>query len=83
AGVQASVRAASPEEGARRRRLAALAVVKYLTRYALLAVGAYVILTRFHVHPAGLLAGALSPFLGALGQVARMSRGRPRANRPR
>lgn len=57
-------------------------VVKYLTRYALLAVAAYGILTCFHLHPAGVLAGALSPFAGALGQLVRMSRARSRADRP-
>ena len=64
--------------GARGRRPAlrqrALAGVKFFTRYALLAVGAYVMLTRFRLHPVGLLAGATSPFVAALAQVVRMSR---------
>ena len=69
--------------GSPRRRLRVVfAVVKYLTRYALLAVAAYGILTCFHLHPAGVLAGALSPFLGALGLLVRMARARPRADRP-
>jgi hypothetical protein len=51
-----------------------LTVVKYFTRYALLAVGAYVMLTCFHLHPAGLLLGALTPFLAALGQLVHASR---------
>lgn len=50
--------------------------VKFFTRYALLAVGAYVMLTRFRLHPVGLLVGALTPFLAAVVQVARMSRAR-------
>jgi hypothetical protein len=66
----------------RRRLRTALAIVKYLTRYALLAVAAYGILACFHLHPAGVLAGALSPFLGAMGQLVRMSRARSRADRP-
>ncbi len=69
-------------ERPRRRLRAVLALVKYLTRYALLAVAAYGILTCFRLHPAGVLAGALSPFLGALGQLVRMSRARIRADRP-
>jgi hypothetical protein len=48
--------------------------VKFLARYALLVVGAYVMLTCFRVHPVGLLAGALTPFLAALVQVVRSSR---------
>ena len=76
-------RALAEAEGTRRRRARlALAVVKYLTRYALLAVVAYGILTCFHLHPAGVLAGALSPVLGAVGQLVRMSRARSRADRP-
>jgi len=81
--VGGAARALAGSSGAPRRRLGAvLAVVKYLTRYALLAVAAYGILTCFDLHPAGVLAGALSPFVGALGQLVRMSRGRTRADRP-
>ena len=82
-GIDALVRAARQVPGgadsappARRPSLlrAALTVVKFFTRYALLAVGAYVMLTCFHLHPAGLLVGALSPFVAALGQLVRMYR---------
>jgi hypothetical protein len=52
--------------------------VKFFTRYALLAVAAYVMLTRLRLHPVAVLAGATSPFLAALMQVVRM----PRASRP-
>jgi hypothetical protein len=48
--------------------------VKFFTRYALLAVGAYVMLACFRVHPVGLLAGATTPFVAALAQVVRSSR---------
>jgi hypothetical protein len=48
--------------------------VTFLTRYALLAVGAYVMLMRFRVHPVGVLAGATTPFVAALVQVVRWSR---------
>lgn len=48
--------------------------VKFFTRYALLAVGAYVMLTCFRVHPVGLLAGATTPFVAALVQAVRSSR---------
>ena len=52
-----------------------LLAVRFLGRYALLAVGAYVMLTCFRVHPAGLVAGATAPFLAAVAQVVRASRG--------
>lgn len=48
--------------------------VKFFTRYALLAVAAYVMLTCLRLHPVGLLAGATAPFVAALMQVVRMSR---------
>jgi hypothetical protein len=51
-----------------------LGAMKFFTRYALLAVGAYVMLSCFRLHPIGLLAGAVSPFLAALAQVVRLSR---------
>ena len=54
----------------------AFLTVKFFTRYALLAVAAYVMLTCFRLHPVGVLAGATSPFLAALLQVVRMSRAR-------
>lgn len=60
---------------------AIVTVVKYFTRFALLAVGAYVMLTCFHLHPAGLLVGALTPFVAALGQLVRMSRAPSGGNR--
>lgn len=56
----------------------ALLAVKFFTRYALLAVAAYVMLTCFRLHPAGVLAGATSPFLAAVMQVGRLSRARRR-----
>jgi hypothetical protein len=51
-----------------------LLAVKFSLRYALLAVGAYVMLACFRVHPVGLLAGATTPFVAALVQVARAAR---------
>ncbi len=48
--------------------------LKFFGRYALLAVGAYVMLACFRVHPVGLLAGATAPFMAAAVQVMRSSR---------
>lgn len=53
-------------------------VVKFFTRYALLAVAAYVMLTCFRLHPLGLVAGALAPFLAGVVQIGRLSRARAR-----
>jgi len=55
------------------RRRVGLAV-KFFTRYALLAVGAYVMLTCFRLHPVGLLAGAMTPFVAAAVLAVRSSR---------
>jgi len=41
-------------EGTGRRR----ALVKFFTRHAILAVGAYVMLARLRLHPVGVIAGA-------------------------
>jgi hypothetical protein len=49
-------------------------VVKFLGRYALLALGAYVMLTSLRMHPVGLLLGASAPVLSAVIELVRMSR---------
>jgi ATP synthase I chain len=67
--------------GGEPRRRIGLAV-KFFTRYALLAVGAYVMLTCFRVHPIGLLAGATTPFVAALVQLVRSSRATSRRKHP-
>jgi hypothetical protein len=54
------------------RRVAAL--VKFLTRYAILAIAAYVMLARLRLHPIGLLVGASSLVLAAAAATARSSR---------
>jgi hypothetical protein len=56
--------------------------VKFFTRYALLAVGAYVMLACLRVHPVGLLAGATTPFVAAVVQVVRSSRAPSRREHP-
>jgi hypothetical protein len=63
----------TPPRALSRGRLVSQAV-KFFTRYALLAIGAYVMLTRFRLHPAGLLVGATSPFIAAVVLAARMAR---------
>jgi hypothetical protein len=56
--------------------------VKFFTRYALLAVGAYVMLACLRVHPVGLFAGATTPFLAAVVQATRASRAPSRRDHP-
>ena len=56
--------------------------VKFFTRYALLAVGAYVMLTWLRVHPVGLLIGATTPFVAAVMQAVRSSRATSRREHP-
>jgi hypothetical protein len=56
--------------------------VKFFGRYALLAVGAYVMLACFRVHPVGLLAGATAPFVAAAVHVMRTSRASSRRRHP-
>jgi len=73
---QAADEGGAGSTGARpgRRTRAVVTVLKFLSRYALLAVGAYVMLACFRLHPAGLLAGATAPFVAAALQLVRMAR---------
>lgn len=66
------------DPGPRRLRRVAWHVVKYAGRFALLAVAAYVMLTRFRAHPVGVLAGVSAPFLAAVVALARFWRQRAR-----
>ncbi len=55
-----------------RRRLILLA--KFVGRYALLALAAYVMLVRLHAHPVGLLLGAASPVVAVGLEAVRIVR---------
>jgi hypothetical protein len=50
------------------------ALVKFVTRHAILAVAAYVMLVRLRLHPIGLLVGASSLVMAAAAAIARSSR---------
>ncbi len=63
---------AVPGRGANRQR--AWTMAKFLGRYALLALGAYVMLVRLRMHPVGLLLGVSSPVLAAVVELVRMAR---------
>ncbi len=53
------------------------ALVKFVTRHAILAVAAYVMLVRLRLHPIGILVGASSLVLAAAFAAARFSRRSP------
>ena len=53
------------------------ALVKFVTRHAILAIAAYVMLARLRVHPIGLLVGASSLVMAAAAAMARSSRRSP------
>ena len=72
AGVYAGV-----EAGWRR----AIPLVKFFTRYAILAFAAYVMLARLRLHPLGVVAGA-SSFVVAVGAAAVRALAASRARNP-
>lgn len=53
------------------------ALVKFVTRHAILAVAAYVMLARLRLSPVGMLIGASSLVLAAAAALARSSRRSP------
>ncbi len=84
-GVEAMVPArhdgsAPSRIGAKRR---AVLVAKFVGRYALLALAAYVMLIFLRAHPAGLLIGAASPVVAVALEAVRVARSwsRPRHSR--
>jgi hypothetical protein len=78
ANLVVSLAARAHEEGGSQPPLPAgnrvLLALKFFSRYALLAAGAYAMLRWFRVHPVGLLAGASTPFIAALVQTVRSFR---------
>lgn len=50
--------------------------VKFFTRHAMLAVGAYVMIARFELHPVAMLAGVTTPALAAGIEFVRIVRAR-------
>ena len=62
-------------EGGRARRVALIvASLKFLGRFALLALAAYVILARLRMHPVGVLVGASVPVIAVATLVPRFLR---------
>jgi hypothetical protein len=79
AAFSASGGAATARVAGGRRLLGArvLSVAKFIGRYALLAVAAYVMLTRLRLHPIGMLVGVSAPVVAAAVLVVRMAARRP------
>jgi hypothetical protein len=75
---------APPEEvsPSARRRAVAIAVVRFTTRYALLAFGAYVMIARLRLHPIGLLIGVSSAVIAASVEAVRTLAGPGSPPRP-
>jgi hypothetical protein len=59
------------------------ALVKFFTRYGMLALAAYVMLARFGLHPLGVVAGASSLVVAAMVAAARALRPMARSRRHR
>lgn len=76
--ARSAVRAPGDGDGAqgaatpRRRRYGVAAGVFFALRYALLAIGAYVMLARLHLHPLGVIAGASAPVAAVAIEAIRM-----------
>jgi hypothetical protein len=69
AGISAAVSAA--EGGSRASGRTAISLVKFFTRYAILAVAAYVIMARLRLPPVAVLAGASSLVIAVMVEALR------------
>jgi hypothetical protein len=67
------------DEGHRRRTRGWMLAVRFVGRYALLALAAYVMLAYLRAHPVGLLLGVASPVVAMAVEAARFIR---RSSRP-
>ncbi len=63
--TESAIRGKQPEYGRSRDRRRLWALVKFVSSYALLALAAYVMLVRLHLHPLGVVAGASAPVISA------------------
>ncbi len=68
------------ESGARTAR--GWALVKFFTRYAMLALAAYIVIVRLRLHPVGVLLGASSLVVAAALEAARQVRAPSRSHHP-
>jgi hypothetical protein len=73
---------AAPAAGQRRRSSPA-GFVKFFTRHAILAVGAYVMIARFEFDPVAMLAGVTAPAAAGGVEFVRTMRARPKGTHSR
>ena len=69
-GGRAEIPGDSPASGR------SMGFVKFFTRHAILAVGAYVMIARFELHPVAMLAGVTTPAVAAGIEFVRIVRAR-------
>lgn len=81
-GIDALVGAAGGDAESRRRgrRKAAIGLVKFFTRYGILAVAAYVIMARLRLPPVAVFAGASSLVIAVALEAFRPVRSKPPGN---
>ncbi len=76
--TEKAIRGRQAENTRSRARRGAWALVKFVTSYALLALAAYVMLVRLHLHPLGVVLGASTPVISVaiegVGIARRLSR---------
>jgi hypothetical protein len=70
----ADVLAAAARQGRPARRVLVVAAVKFVGRFAVLALVAYGMLAYLRLHPVGILIGALAPVVAAAIQAVRLWR---------
>ncbi len=80
AGVAARKASGGAQMTAKRR---AALLARFVGRYALLALAAYVMLACLHTHPVGLLVGAASPVVAVAVEAVRFVRQSPGPGRSR
>jgi hypothetical protein len=77
AGVDAALRAAVLHDALKRRPAMIWLFVRFITRFAILALLAYVMMVRLRAHPLWMLAGATSLVAAPAIEVLRQFRARP------
>ena len=81
-GVDALVTTVLEREGAA-RPARSWALVKFFTRYAILALVAYLVVVRLRLHPIGIVAGASSVVVAAAVEAVRIARRPLHSGNPR
>jgi hypothetical protein len=79
-GIDALVGGMSEAPSANRRVQAAIGLVKFFTRYAILAAAAYVIMARLRLPPVAVFAGASSLVVAVTLEAVRALRHKPPGN---